>query len=151
MERSKTQSIVDVTMAFGLNSTAMEHTRKSQILLQGDSFSRKNKVEQVEVSILEIIEESKTNKKIVEHQVEKQKQISVMKSTIDGGKIPTKRTKNEVQMEKIETEEKERDWNKFELSVFSAVFSVSSSVGSVLNGYQSLEEHDAFKDDLELR
>lgn len=112
-----------------------------------DLFNCENKVEQVEASILEIIEESKTNKKIVQHQAEKQKQLSVIESTIDGGKISTKRTKNEVQTKKIETEEKERDQNKFELLVFS----VSSSVGSVLDGYQSSEEHNAFKDGLELR
>ena len=71
----------------------------------------------------------------------------MIESTIDGGKISTKRTKNEVQPKKIETEEKETDRNKFELLVFS----VSSSVGSVLDGYQSSEEHNAFKDGLELR
>ena len=48
---------------------------------------------------------------------------------------------------KIEIEEKESDRNKFE----SQVFGVSSSVGSALDGYQSLGEGDSFKNGLELK
>ena len=88
------------------------------------SFSRikmsENKIEQGEASMLEIIEGSKTSKKIIEKledQAEKQ-QILVMKSTIEGGRTPTKRTENEGRTKKIQIEEKVSDRNKLELRVF---------------------------------
>ncbi|KAE8648096.1 hypothetical protein Csa_004705 [Cucumis sativus] len=89
-----------------------------------DSFSRikmsENKEEQGEASILEIIEGSKMSKKVLEKledQAEKQQQISVMKSTVDGGRTSTKGTENEVQTEKIEMAEKVSDRNKFKIEI----------------------------------
>lgn len=57
--------------------------------------------------------------------------MPVMKSTVEGGRTPTKRTKNEVQTKIIEIEEKVRDRNKFELPMFSVI----SSVGTALDCY----------------
>ena len=57
-----------------------------------------------------------------------------------------KRTENEERTKKIEIKERVIDRNKFGWSVFS----VSISVGIALGCYQSLEEHDPFKNWLEL-
>ncbi|TYK01856.1 LRR receptor-like serine/threonine-protein kinase FEI 1 isoform X2 [Cucumis melo var. makuwa] len=137
------------------------------------SFSRtktsENKVEQAEASILEIIKESETSKKIIEHQVEKQQQIPCieslakeknamsegstasasqiprMKNTVEGGNTTAKETRDEEQTKKIGIEEDMSDRNKFkkvELPRFD---------GTTLDWSRSKDEHDAFKDWLRLK
>ena len=81
--------------------------------------------------------------------------LPVMKSIVEGGSTSTKRIENEEQRKEIETEEKVSKERTEKIEIEEKVsdrYKFEWSVFSVTSGcYRSPEEHDSFKNWLELK